>query len=175
MRSPRSDRGSILGLVFWLERKPVSDPSSRRSTASVLRPSPTRAGPCPITVIAAACRARRKKCAAPQERISPRRAICALRRRCGPSRTNRPLSARPWSIRELDAPQNRGRPLPPHGALLFRVFLATITPNSRSVDRGCVRTRGDCWSQRLGPRSAHAHRSTYHEGRQADLLVPARL
>jgi hypothetical protein len=92
-----------------------------------------------------------------------------------PFRANPPRSARPWSIRELDAPQNRGRPLPPRGALLLRVFLAMITPNSRSVDRGCVRTPGDCWSQRLGPRSAHVHRSTYHGGQQADLLVPARL
>jgi hypothetical protein len=38
----------------------------------------------------------------PQERISPRRVTCARQRRCGRSRANRPRSARPWSIRELE-------------------------------------------------------------------------
>jgi hypothetical protein len=45
---------------------------------------------------------RRKKCAPRQERISRRRVTCARRRRCGRSRANRPRSARPWSIRELE-------------------------------------------------------------------------
>ena len=75
------------------------------------------AGRRPITATAAACRGRRKRCAAPQERISPRRATCAPRRRCGPSRANRPRSARRWSIRELDTPLRNppGRPCRPGG------------------------------------------------------------
>lgn len=44
----------------------------------------------------------RKRCAAPQGRISPHHATCARRSRCGHSRANRRLSARWWSIRELD-------------------------------------------------------------------------
>jgi hypothetical protein len=72
-----------------------------------------KASRCAITAIAVACHARRKKCAAPQETISPRRATCAPRRRCAPSRANPPRSARPWSIRELDAPQTAGGPCRP--------------------------------------------------------------
>ena len=57
---------------------------------------------------------------APPEKISPRRATCALRRHCGRSPSNRPRSARPWSIREFDAPLSNPpcRPPLPFGRVL---------------------------------------------------------